>query len=48
MPESGKYSLSQRLVADRPEVDRKIAGTREHIYFWLQETNCFLQLEGRS
>jgi hypothetical protein len=48
MPESDKYLPFQRLVADRPEVDRKIAGTREHIYFWQQETSFFLKLEGRS
>jgi len=48
MPDFGKYSPSQKLATDRLEADRNIAGTREHIYFWQQETSYFLKLEGRS
>jgi hypothetical protein len=44
MPESDKYLPSERLVVDRSKVDRKIVGTREHIYFWQQETSYFLKL----
>jgi hypothetical protein len=48
MPYFGKYSHSQRLVTDGLAVDRKISGTKEHIYFLQQETSYFWKLEGKS